>query len=496
MSARTSNTNVRIAGLGLLIAITVLFIGLRLVNIEADFPSGMTFSTALYTDEGWHLSGAVNLIVTGQWYVRGDFNPAVNLPVGHLIQAATFSTFGMSLASARATVVVCFALLVALVFMLSRKYAGLLAAVFASFFLSVNFFAFAYSRLAILEILMSIFVMLALWTVSSLPQKNNLGVIVLSSLVLVVAMLTKSTAISTLPAFMYLSSARGKGLREKALFAAVAAVLFAVALSLYNLLASQAYYEDFYYFKNLALDDRFSPSLLDMVQNFGVAILKARRIEPLIYFFTVLSSLFLCFRVPDYRKNLLVQTAALWMLSYFGVLSVTSYHPSRYFLPLIIPVSMLFGIVVASLQKLLGQRSAVFAQVLLVAFILVANGYRIVDYVSTPKFTFLEMAQDVRDIMQADGAPDSLLLGNFASTVSLATGVPFTNTALSTQTVAEKLETLDPQFYLSLGQEPDVVSALSEGYELQPMSEWDVFDNYRNGDKVHLFKLSRKGAAG
>ncbi len=498
MSARTQKINGRASGLGLLLAITVIFIILRFVHIEADFPSGITSSMALYTDEGWHLSGAVNLIVTGQWYVKGDFNPAVNLPVGHLIQALTFSTFGMSLASARSTVVVFFALLVALVIVLLRKHADWLAALFASFFLAVNFFAFAYSRFAILEILMSVFVLLAFLIADSLRHKSNLGVIACSSLILLAAVLTKSTAVSALPALMYLCSTRGNTRKDKILFAALSASLFAGCLYLYNLLAAQIYFEDFYYFKNLALDDRFSSSLFEIVKNFLASIQQASRIEPLIYLFTLVSSLFLGFRSPAFRQNILVHTALLWMLAYFGVLSVTIYHPSRYFLPLIAPLAILFGLSISSLHQFFGQRSALFAQVLIVTFILITNGSRIIGYLNQPQFTFVEMAQEVQKIMQANQSQDreSLLLGNFASGISLATGIHSTNTELTTQPLPQKLKTLAPQFYVSLGHEPEVVDVLSESYELQQVADWDVFNNYMDDKKVYLFKLIHKSKAG
>lgn len=486
-----SNINVRATGLGFLIAITVIFVGLRFVNIEADFPSGTTWSTALYTDEGWHLSAAINYIVTGKWYTEGDFNPAVNLPIAHCIQAITFSIFGMSLASARSTVVIFFALLVLLVFLLAVKYVDILSAVFSVFFLSINFFAFAYSRLAILEVLMTAFVLLALWFASSHTSRFNFIVVTLSSILLVIATLTKSTAISALPALVYLSSLRGNTRKGKILWAALSTIVFIAVLSIYNTFASQAYYDDFLYFKNLTLDQRFSTSSVDIIKNFLSSIAQARRIEPLVYTFTMLSSLFLLICSDIFRKNILVRISLLWMFSYFLILSATSYHPSRYFLPLIVPLSLLLGTAASFLTNYLSQHAAFFVQLLIVTFILTSNGYRIADYLSAPRFTFIEMAQDVQQIMadQSSSDQDTILLGNFANSISLATGVRSVNTLLSTQPIIWKIKTYSPQFYLSLGHEPDVVSVLSKEYELQKVSEWNVFNNYYDDRKVCLFKL-------
>lgn len=493
-----SNINTRTTGLGLLIAITVIFIGLRFVNIAADFPNGITSSSALYTDEGWHLSAAINFIVTGEWYTDGDFNPAINLPVGHLIQAIVFSSFGMSLASARSTVVVFFALIVFLEFLLAVKYVDYLSAIFAVFFLSVNFFAFAYSRLAILEVLMTAFVLLALWFASLLKQKLNFIVVPLSSILLVIATLTKTTAISALPALIYLSSLRGKTHRSKALWAALSAVVYITVLSIYNSFASQAYYDDFLYFKNLTLDERFSASVVDIIKNFLSSIAQARRIEPLVYISTLSSSLFLLLQSNLFRKNILVHISLLWMFAYFGILSVTSYHPSRYFLPLIIPISLLFGTAISFLRNYLSRQTTCFVQLLICAFILTSNGYRIIDYLSAPKFTFIEMAQDVQQVMadQSSVDKDPILLGNFANSISLATGIRSVNTLLSTEPISWKIKKYSPQFYISLGYEPDVVGVLSKVYKLQKVSEWDVFKKFYGDKKVYLFKLNSNNGVG
>ncbi|WP_299403121.1 glycosyltransferase family 39 protein [Acaryochloris sp. IP29b_bin.148] len=489
-----STINTKTMGLGFLIVISILFIGLRFVNIEADFPSNLTFSSALYTDEGWHLSAAINYFVTGDWYIEGDFNPAVNLPIGHFIQAMTFRIFGMSLASARSTVVVCFTLTVCFVFLLAAKYVDSVAAIFAIFFLSVNFFTFAYSRLAILEILMLALVLLAIWLASLSTQKLPFIVVSLSSILLVIATLTKTTAISALPALLYLSSQRGKTRQHKVLWAALSATIFIVILFSYNSIASQTYTDDFLYFKNLTLAERLSPSFLRIIKNFLLGIVQARRIEPFVYLFTVLSNLFLLLYSNFFRKNILVHISLLWMLAYFGVLSVTAYHPSRYFVPLIVPVSFLFGTAMSLSKCHLNKQASFFIQCLICSFILVSNGYKIINHISLPQFTFREMAEDVQQVMatQSSAKNTPILLGNLANSISLATGIQSVNTDLSIQPISWKIQTYNPQFYISLGHEPEVVDVLRQTYQLQKISEWDVFDNFYKNKAVYLFKLNHK----
>jgi len=92
--------------LSLLLLIIYLFVLLRFINLDADFPQGITTSAALYTDEGWYSNAAIYYIVTGNWYNPGDPNLIVNQPVGQIIQAVMFSSLGMSLSTARLTIVI------------------------------------------------------------------------------------------------------------------------------------------------------------------------------------------------------------------------------------------------------------------------------------------------------------------------------------------------------------------------------------------------------
>src|ERR1700710_1588577 len=80
-----------------------LLIALRFFHLDADFPLGISWSGDLYTDEGWYANAAIRDIVSGEWYLPGDFNPAVTLPVGQLLQRAAFGVFGLGLIPARLT---------------------------------------------------------------------------------------------------------------------------------------------------------------------------------------------------------------------------------------------------------------------------------------------------------------------------------------------------------------------------------------------------------
>ena len=80
----------------------------RLYALEADFPLGLTSSGELFTDEGWYASSASRHAIGLPWLVNGDFNPAIQMPVGQWLLALVFDVFGASLLSTRGVSVALF----------------------------------------------------------------------------------------------------------------------------------------------------------------------------------------------------------------------------------------------------------------------------------------------------------------------------------------------------------------------------------------------------
>src|SRR5579863_6158962 len=94
----------------LLLAAAALLLGLHFVHLRADFPNFSPWDDwSKYTDEGWYGDAAIRHFQLGQWYVPGDFNPAVALPVWPFLEALVFGAAGVSLVAARALTVAVFA---------------------------------------------------------------------------------------------------------------------------------------------------------------------------------------------------------------------------------------------------------------------------------------------------------------------------------------------------------------------------------------------------
>ena len=128
---------------------SAVFFALHFVHLSADFPNHSPWMDwSKYTDEGWYGDGAIRQIQLGHWYVRGDFNPAVALPVWPGLEFLLFKVTGVSLVAARALSVSVFGgILVASYLLLRRLGKGTsLAAATAVALLAVSPFCFAFTR--------------------------------------------------------------------------------------------------------------------------------------------------------------------------------------------------------------------------------------------------------------------------------------------------------------------------------------------------------------
>src|SRR5271170_2377848 len=202
-----------------LAGIAALF-ALHAVHLRADFPNNSPWMDySKYTDEGWYGKAAIEQYVLGSWYVHGDFNPSIALPVLPALEFALFHFTGVSLVAARLLILAVFALNLLLAYLLVRTQASPWIALFAVTLLASNAFLYAFSRLAILESPMMLF-LLASWLLAlRLPQIASVTLrntaLIAIGLLLCLMVLTKTTAIFLLPSTLLLiCHAYGYKLRE------------------------------------------------------------------------------------------------------------------------------------------------------------------------------------------------------------------------------------------------------------------------------------------
>src|SRR5579875_2895367 len=93
-----------------LLGVAAAFFVLHFLHLTADFPNNSPWvDWSKYTDEGWYGYAAIRHYLTGHWYWKGDFNPAVALPVWPAIEWIWFRFTGVSPGAARTLTLLVFA---------------------------------------------------------------------------------------------------------------------------------------------------------------------------------------------------------------------------------------------------------------------------------------------------------------------------------------------------------------------------------------------------
>ena len=128
----------------------LLAIGLRLVALRSDPYAGLSWSSALLTDEGFYTHNARNIALFG--HARTDeFSNMLIMPALHYAQALVFRLFGAGSVQARGISVACGLAALPLFFIALRRPLGLRAACLATLFLGLDHVNLLYSRMALMD---------------------------------------------------------------------------------------------------------------------------------------------------------------------------------------------------------------------------------------------------------------------------------------------------------------------------------------------------------
>jgi 4-amino-4-deoxy-L-arabinose transferase-like glycosyltransferase len=179
------------------------FAALHALHLNADFPNHTPWYSdwAKYTDEGWYGNAAVRAHLFGSWYLLGDFNPAAAVPVWPFLEWVLFFLTGVTVEAARGLAVAFFFLSLALSYTLLRARGPRWVALLAVTLLVTSPFLYCFSRLAILEPMLTTLTLAALNLGVRLPGfRRPVWVSVVLGLLFTVMMLTKTTAVFLLPA--------------------------------------------------------------------------------------------------------------------------------------------------------------------------------------------------------------------------------------------------------------------------------------------------------
>ena len=476
------------------------FFAFHFLHLTADFPHGSPWMDwSRYTDEGWYSDAAVRHLLSGHWYLPGDFNPGVALPVWPLLEAALFAVTGVSLGAARGLTVVLFGVMLLALWRLIQRFEenpqSSLAAPLCVLFLCVSPFLYAFERLAILEPLLATLTVLTLLTVSYLKPSQersgrgaNLKALwssVAFGLLLPAMVLTKPTAVALFPAILYLlwhqAGCRVRSaLRLAWLPASVAGLVW---LSYYVLLVRPRYLEDYQYLFAANAYTGFQLDPLARVIFYTVA--DGQWMGSVLYsaFFTSMP-LLLTLRPPFFRKPL-VPALLLWVAGYFVFLAYHNNPQARYYLLLAVPVTALTAMALEELRQVAMSIPSGFlrnvclgAMTVCILAILIPDALEQIGFVLDPAYTYLDAARHIAQIVKADRARSPLILSVSGSDLTLMTGLPSINTEFGTLDLDQRVKLYRPGWYVAWNElEDEDMTAIAPLYHPVRVASFPAMDD-------------------
>ena len=495
----------------LLLLIAAVFLVLHALHLNADFPNNSPWMDwAKYTDEGWYGDAAIRHFQRGHWYLPGDFNPAVALPVWPLLESAVFYFTGVSLAAARALAVAIFALSLLTSYFLVRRYANhsssapSLAPAIGVLLLAVSPFCYSFSRLAILEPLLILLALLALLTASHIqpPEQgsrislNFLIPLVLLGILITLMVLTKTTAIFLIPSIAWLLWARVGYRLRPFLRTAVLPATIAIAfwLTYYLAFVRPHFLDDYRYL--FSANAYTGITLANAVSVLSATVSDAVWMGHLLCLLILLTTLLVVLNPRIARRNPLIIALLLWASGYAAFLAYHNNLQPRYYLVLAVPLTLLVPIVFESILQAPsyparpGHSSShlhnrpIAATGIVLALVITAtlDARQTLRYVRAPEYTYANAAAQIQQIIAADRRKDPahnpLLLSISGSDISLMTGLPSICDDFGTMQLQTRIATYNPGWFVTWNHvEDDKMDALAPVYHLQRIAEFPEMDD-------------------
>ncbi len=503
------------------LAAIVTFAVLHGLNLRADFPNHTVWSGdwAKYTDEGWYSSAAIRAHLLGHWYLKGDLNPAVALPVWPFLEWILFFFTGVSLEAARGLAIAGFFLNLLLSYLLLRTSVSRWAALLAVTFVVTSPFFYCFSRLAILEPFLMVFTLAALNLAVRLNRmRRPLWGAFAVGILFTIMMLTKTYAAFLIPSLAWAIAwpLRGRPRLARKCLLAGGATLVAGYLLWLVLIVSQGFFGDYKFFfttNHYLRPHEFYWPLVAFWWSFHAGLWADQVLVPLagIVVLGALVSALVAWRSPSglvgqslaalARRLFLDPVFGASIIAGAGTIAFMTYqnHPQpRYFTVTAFfcfflaaqGAAALLELAAAStgrLRLLLGGAGVTVIAVSLVA--VAANGAQTLIYVTHPEYTFVNAVDHLTQYIDAHPNGRRLLVSISGDQIMLATHLPAICDDYGTMPLTEKLGIYQPGWYAAWNElDPDTLADLHTRYSLEQVAAWPAFDD-SDRNLLFLFKL-------
>jgi len=494
------------------------FAVLHALHLRADFPNHTPWygDWAKYTDEGWYGNAAIRAHLSGNWYLPGDFNPAPAVPVWPFLEWVLFFFTGVTVQAARGLAIAFFFANLLLSYLLLRARGLLWMALLALTLMVTSPFLYCFSRLAILEPMLTAFTLGALNLAIRLPRlRRPLWASVWIGLLFTLMMLTKATAVFLLPALgwaMLLPLWRNRNVALRCALAAAGA--FAVTFGLWMvLLAAFGLMTDYRYlfFVNQYIKPpEFYWPLVSFWWSFHGGLWIDHILVPLAGLVVVGAAL--AWRragVPADRssstgrsawsRGLLLDPvfgASVWAVAGYIFFMTYQNHPQPRYLAVV--AFFCFIVVAKGAEALLSQsatngvpwaRRLGWAVVALAALAASINGVQTLNYAAHPEYTFVNAARQLTNFIDQHPNGNRLLVSISGDEITLVSHLPTLCDDFGTEPLTIKLAAYKPGWYASWNDlDPGTLEDLHTQFSLEQVASFPAFDDPERNLLV-LFKL-------
>ncbi len=477
---------------------------LHALNLRADFPNHSPWISdwAKYTDEGWYGNAAIRAHLFDRWHLPGDFNPAVALPVWPFLEWLLFFVTGVTIQAARGLAVAVFFVNLLLSYLLLRARGPRWMALLALTLLATSPFLYCFSRLAILEPLLTALTLAALNLAVRLPQIRRRGLAsIVIGLLFALMLLTKTTGLFLLPALVWaillaLWKERASALRCALIALASAAVAYGIWVSLVIRLGLWTDYKYLFRVNSYPKPAQWYWPLLSLWWSVHGCLWMDRILAPLAGLLVVCA---IVGATAYARKSAWPRTflldpvvgASLWAVAGCVFFMAYQNHPQpRYYA---LAAFFCIFLVAKGAGDLLGAEGflpGMGACALVAAAIAVAvNGLWTLNFATHPQFTFVDAAGRLSAFLDHHSNGNRLLLSISSDELSLIAHVPAICDDFGTQDLPEKIGDYKPAWFATWNDiDPGTLQDIHTRYSLEQVASFRAFDDPDRNVLV-LFKL-------
>ncbi len=481
-------------------------------HLGADFPNHSPWfgDWAKYTDEGWYGNAAVRAHLFGNWYLPGDFNPAPAVPVWPLLEWLLFFATGVSVQAARGLAVAFFFVNLILSYALLRARGPRWMALLAVTLLVTSPFLYCFSRLAILEPMLTALTLGALNLAVRLPRmRRPMWASVWIGLLFTLMMLTKTTALFLLPALGWAMLLPLWSERRRAIQCAlIAAGTFAATFGLWMaIIASAGLMRDYnylFFINKYIKPTEFYWPLLSLWWSFHGGLWIDRILIPLAG--VIVLGAIAAWKLGDRQRgrDLLLDPvfgASLWAIAGYILFMTYQNHPQpRYFA---VVAFFCFFIVARGANALMEAGAARanagahgsparwmgWAVIGIAAVAALSNAAATLNFAAHPEYTWVEAAQRLTQYIDAHPNGNRRLVSISGDEITLTTHLPSICDDFGTQDLVSKLGRYQPGWWATWNDiDPGTLEDLHNRYSLEQVASFHAFDDPERNVLV-LFKL-------